>query len=125
VLEFVLRAEARAPTTPAETGAEAAEAASAFDAAPVRPGAPAPPVWTTPAAPSNSPRAPAPEPSPVSLPPAPPASASFGSSHNENAPVSAVLLWTASLAGLLLLGFVRPPRFRALSADRVLIAVPG
>jgi hypothetical protein len=129
VLEFVLRAEALTPgarIAGAEfAGAEAAEAASRFERMPARPNAPGP-VWTTPT-PANVPHAPTPppQPEPVPLPPAPPATASFDNSHNENAPVSAVLLWTASLAGLLLLGFIRPPRFRALSADRVLIAAPG
>jgi hypothetical protein len=48
-----------------------------------------------------------------------------GNAHSENAPVSAVLLWTATLAGLLWLGYVRLRRFIPLSADRVLIAAPG
>jgi hypothetical protein len=87
------------------------------------------PVWAAPPpapAPTRAPAVPVPTPSPVPLPPAPAASTAIGgNAHSNDAPVSAVLLWTASLAGLMWLGYVRLRRLVPLSADYVLTAAPG
>jgi hypothetical protein len=81
----------------------------------------APGTGSTPAHPAPVPSAPTPAP----ILPAPPTAESVGNAHTHDAPVSGVLLWTAALAGLLWLGFVRLRGFVPQSVDRVLIAAPG